>query len=165
MEDDLIEHIIDVDEYISITLKIPKVLTPMGLKALTVKANKLFNLSEVPLVDSKKRQYGIRNGISNEEKIEYIKKYDESDREGKERIATELGVLPQSLYSKISAFRLSVSDAPKHYKKRKNKPNKNNLLTEYENAITSRDKEALAKKYGLTIKKLYRKINYMKHGK
>ena len=50
MEKELIEHKVEVDEYISAIIKIPKVLTALELKSLMSKANKLFNLAEVPIV-------------------------------------------------------------------------------------------------------------------
>ena len=49
-EKDFVEHEVEIDDYITATLKIPKVMTAMDLKSLMVKANKLFNLSEVPIV-------------------------------------------------------------------------------------------------------------------
>jgi hypothetical protein len=61
MEQETIEkisHKIIIDEYIEVTLKIPKVITAMGLKALMLKANKLFNLSDALVEEtSKKRSY------------------------------------------------------------------------------------------------------------
>lgn len=49
-------HDITVDEFIEVKLKIPKVMDAMDLKALTMKANKLFNLAtlEVPTMQSSK---------------------------------------------------------------------------------------------------------------
>lgn len=52
---ELVDHKVEIDKYTELTLKIPKVMTALELKALTVKANKIFNLSEVPLVA--KRSY------------------------------------------------------------------------------------------------------------
>lgn len=50
-EDDsvLISHTVQVDDYTELTLRIPKVMSALELKALTSKANKIFNLAEVPL--------------------------------------------------------------------------------------------------------------------
>lgn len=60
---ELVEHTIEVDEYTNVTLKIPKVLTPIELKSLMMKANKLFNLSEVPMrVESSLRYPKDRKG-------------------------------------------------------------------------------------------------------
>ncbi len=52
MTNELIEHSIVVDEYITATIKIPKQLTAMEFKALATKANKLFSLAEVQIVDT-----------------------------------------------------------------------------------------------------------------
>jgi len=46
MENELIEHVIEVDKYTELTLKIPLRMTAMELKGLTMKANKIFNLSD-----------------------------------------------------------------------------------------------------------------------
>ena len=58
-QEELLDHIIEVDQYTSLTIKIPKVMTPMDLKALMHKANKIFNISEVTItgtsVDRPKR--------------------------------------------------------------------------------------------------------------
>jgi len=55
-----IEHEIKIDDNIIVKMNIPKVLTAIELKALMHKANKLFNLSEVTIVDTK-RKYVSRN--------------------------------------------------------------------------------------------------------
>lgn len=49
-EVELLEHTIYIDEYLEARLKIPKQLTALDLKALMSKANKMFNLAEVPIV-------------------------------------------------------------------------------------------------------------------
>ena len=46
---EILTHYIKVDDYTELVLKIPKVLTAIELKALMVKANKIFNISEVPM--------------------------------------------------------------------------------------------------------------------
>jgi hypothetical protein len=61
-KDELITHTVKIDKYIELNLNIPKVMTPMELKALTTKANKIFNLAEVPIVEKKKRGLYGRNG-------------------------------------------------------------------------------------------------------
>ena len=57
MQSELIEHTVEIDEYLSATIKIPKVLDALELKALMAKANKLFNLAEVPIANTQKRKY------------------------------------------------------------------------------------------------------------
>ena len=49
---ELINHEVVIDKYLTATLSIPKKLTSLELKALFMKANKLFNLSEVEIADS-----------------------------------------------------------------------------------------------------------------
>lgn len=55
-------HTIIIDPYITIAWKIPKVITPIELKAMSSKVNKLFNLSEVQIIEQStstaKRKYG-----------------------------------------------------------------------------------------------------------
>lgn len=46
-------HNIKIDDYTELTLKIPEVMTPIELKALMYKANKIFNLSDVPINESR----------------------------------------------------------------------------------------------------------------
>jgi len=56
MKMEKIEHEILVNDYIKVILSsIPKVMTPLDFKALTHKANKLFNIGEVPIVEKRKR--------------------------------------------------------------------------------------------------------------
>jgi hypothetical protein len=50
MTKELIEHTIEVDEYISATIKIPKVLSALDFKSLMVKADKFFKISEPSIV-------------------------------------------------------------------------------------------------------------------
>lgn len=43
----LVEHFIDIDENIRVSIKIPKMMNAMTFKALTYKANKIFNIAQV----------------------------------------------------------------------------------------------------------------------
>lgn len=96
---EIIEHIVEIDNYLSATLKIPKKLTAIELKALMMKANKLFNLSETPLVE--KRKY-IRCKIRSEaEKRELVEKYEKSNDEERLRMTEEMGIGNKSLYQMI----------------------------------------------------------------
>ena len=52
MQSELIEHIVEIDKYMNVNIKIPKILTAMEFKALTSKADKLFKLADVPIVDT-----------------------------------------------------------------------------------------------------------------
>lgn len=70
---DMVEHTVEIDEYISATIKIPKKLTAIELKALMVKANKLFNLAEVPIVAKR----AANNVVGRQEAISLIKMWKE----------------------------------------------------------------------------------------
>jgi predicted RNA-binding protein with RPS1 domain len=64
-ENGLVEHHVVVDNYISATLKIPKILTALELKGLMIKAKKLYELSGDAL-DMPKRHYEKKNGKKEE---------------------------------------------------------------------------------------------------
>jgi len=100
-----IEHKIVIDQYTEVTLKIPKTLTAMGLKALMMKANKLFNLSEIqePVqkrkyvykkkpgrprkIDEQQVQRRGRNStLWNEERVSYLKKQININSKYKEKV-------------------------------------------------------------------------------
>lgn len=46
---ELITHQIKIDEFMTLDWKIPRVITPLELKAMTFKINKLFNIAEVSI--------------------------------------------------------------------------------------------------------------------
>ena len=48
MTDELIEHTVEVDDHILVTLKIPKVLNAMELQGLMEKSRKLMSLASTP---------------------------------------------------------------------------------------------------------------------
>lgn len=100
-ENELIEHKIEIDEYVSATLRIPKVLTAIELKALMIKANKLFNLADVPLAAGGSPRRYVRNSLGDEQKKALIKEYDGVNSVGKERIAERLGINGKALYQKV----------------------------------------------------------------
>ncbi len=62
----------------SATLKIPKVLTAIELKALMMKANKLFNLAEVQISSVGANRSGYTK-LSDEEKNELVSNYDKTE--------------------------------------------------------------------------------------
>ena len=88
----MVEHKVEIDEYVSVTLKIPKVLTAIELKALMYKANKLFNLAEVPLVPGKgARQKYSKHDLETKKKI--VKEYDKlATKEEREGLAKKYGM-------------------------------------------------------------------------
>lgn len=55
-ENEYVEHIIRIDDYMEVRLKIKRVLDAMELHALTLKASKMFNLSEVAIDARKGKQ-------------------------------------------------------------------------------------------------------------
>lgn len=65
LDREFVEHFIDIDELMELKMKIPKRLDALELKALMVKADKLFKLSEVtiaPQESTEPRHYRKRNG-------------------------------------------------------------------------------------------------------
>ena len=107
-KNEMIEHTIEIDEYVSVTLKIPKVLTAIELKALMYKANKLFNLAEVPLTPGKRpRQKYIKHDL--EAKKNIVKAYDKSStKEEKEELAKKYGMSIVDISKTIYYYRQVV---------------------------------------------------------
>lgn len=50
-EQELIKHQIKIDDFMLLEWKIPRVITPLELKAMTFKINKLFNIAEVSITE------------------------------------------------------------------------------------------------------------------
>lgn len=74
-EKELIEHKLVLDEFLELSIKIPRVLTATDFKALTTKANKLFRLADVPIVEDRKpRQYTSRRNIMPDGIVRFILK-------------------------------------------------------------------------------------------
>lgn len=67
-ENELVPHIVEIDNYTEVTLKIPKRLSVMALKGLLTKANKMFNIAEVPIdaAPLKRRRNGGKNKLPQE---------------------------------------------------------------------------------------------------
>ncbi len=64
METNLIEHEIEIDDYVKVTLSIPQKLTAIELKGIMIKANQLLKLSEISISTQqpgtyKKRREGL----------------------------------------------------------------------------------------------------------
>ncbi len=57
---DLIDHEIVIDQYVKVTLSIPKKLTTIELKGIMIKANQLLKMSEVTVMPGPKRTYAPR---------------------------------------------------------------------------------------------------------
>ncbi len=88
---ELIDHKIKIDEYTELTLKIPDVMTPIELKALMYKANKIFNLSDVPIIE-KNYQTTSRHGRFNYEMKQKLYKLKEINKVDWKIIEDELGI-------------------------------------------------------------------------
>ncbi|KKM60141.1 hypothetical protein LCGC14_1544840 [marine sediment metagenome] len=104
-ENEIVEHTVEIDDYVSVKLKIPKVMTAMDMKALMQKANKLFTLSDTPMIPIQKRQYVQRKV---EDKSALIKDYDESTDKQRIKLASDMGISLKSLYQKVWALRKSL---------------------------------------------------------
>lgn len=104
-ERDLVEHTIEIDEYASAVLKIPKQLTAMDLKALMHKANKLFNLAEIPLVPKKISGKYVK--LDDAGKKALVESYDKADDSEKQRIADSFGIGIKALYQKVWSIKSS----------------------------------------------------------
>lgn len=57
---DLIEHEIDIDDYVKVTLSIPKKLTAMELKGIMIKANQLLKMSQINIAQGPSKHYAPR---------------------------------------------------------------------------------------------------------
>lgn len=122
--EDIVEHIVEIDSYVSVTIKIPKRLSAIDLKALMAKANKMFNLSETPIIEKRRAKYLISN---DEEKKKLIEKYQNSSDEEKSRMAQEMGISEKSLYQKVWSFKKAL-DMPTNDKRRESKRKYSNEL-------------------------------------
>ena len=59
--EELIEHEVIINDMMEIKMKIPKKMTAMDLKALMVKANKIFSISDTSIDDSRSK-IGVTSG-------------------------------------------------------------------------------------------------------
>jgi len=82
MEDDenneMLSHKIVIDNFMTLEWKIPKVITPLELKAMSSKVNKLFNLSEVQVSDD--TTYYSRNHWKPEIKDKLIELFNQGEK-------------------------------------------------------------------------------------
>jgi hypothetical protein len=84
---EMIEHEVVVDDYITVKLKIPKVLTAMDLKGLMMKTNKLFNMSEVAIQQPSTRK-------------KYVK-FSDDIKDEIARLAYKENLKPKQIYGKL----------------------------------------------------------------
>ena len=64
-ESEMMEHIIKIDEYLEVKMQIPKVLDAMTFKAITMKASKMFNISDMDVGFGIGRPRGTYNKVNN----------------------------------------------------------------------------------------------------
>lgn len=119
--EELVEHTIEIDKYTQLTLKIPKVMSAMDLKGLMVKANKIFNVSEVSITGRNGRMgrppgSGRGHRLFTPEIDAKMYKLRETDKLSWSKIDDALGI--------------TNTDKHYHYLKKKNRWNKNLLKAE-----------------------------------
>lgn len=60
---ELIDHVVNIDEYVKVTLSIPKTLTAVELKGIMIKANQLLKMSEITVGLGAPKQYKPRRPV------------------------------------------------------------------------------------------------------
>ena len=73
--EELIKHKIKVDDNITMEIAIPKVMNALQFKGITMKANKLFNLSEASVNILPKRIIKVGKKLSREQHLFLLRKY------------------------------------------------------------------------------------------
>lgn len=151
-ERELIEHRIEIDEYASAILRIPKVLTAIDLKSLMNKANKLFNLAEIPLVPHKRKYSSVSLGDA--EKKDLVNKYDKSDDKEKQKMADSLGISLKALYQKVWSIRKDLGIA-KRIHIGSNKKYSDELVAKISTLLKTKTVGEVAKDVGMNRKVMY----------
>ncbi len=110
--DELIEHIVEIDDYISVIIKIPKRLDALKMKALMMKTNKLFNLSEVPIQEGPRGSYKKKirkktdyTKFSIEELTEIVKSWITGDHDVRNALSSKLEIDRDTLAKKVSYWK------------------------------------------------------------
>jgi hypothetical protein len=101
LTDELVEHKIVIDEYTELNLKIPKFLTPIELKALMVKANKIFNISDVPIAQQSLVNGGRKSRLWDSEKDSSLYRMKKNNTPWSE-IEERIGITKQKCHGRIS---------------------------------------------------------------
>jgi len=105
-DNELIEHEIKVDKFLSVKMKIPKKMDALELKALATKSQKLLNLSDLS-VQRHPRQTRVR--ISIDEKKEFVNEISEAKKKGQlEEMAKKYGCTVSELRKKGYDFAYAV---------------------------------------------------------
>lgn len=103
-------HIVEIDRYTEVTLKIPKRLDAIELKALCAKATKLFNMAEVVVNPNIQRKiYAPKAKLSLQEKKDYIIEFERAKRDGTiDDLAKEKGLTPYQYKQKAYQMKYDV---------------------------------------------------------
>ena len=172
MNEELIEHEIVIDEYMTATLKIPKVLTAMELAALMAKAKKMFNISDAQTEQQHSvKRMETRNYVAvkltTEQEKELIRDYDINlSNEEKDEIAEKYGIATrQKLYSKYqnlkTKHKIKGTKKGKIYRGFWTEKREQQLIAMY-NSNSNLSGTGMAKKLGASSKQVYDKLYTLK---
>ena len=173
MPEELIEHEVVIDEYMTATLKIPKRLSAMELAAIMAKAKKMFNISDAQTEQqhsvSKMETRGYTQiRLSEEQEREIIDTYNvEMSNEEKDNMAKEYGFTNrQKLYTKYHNLRSKYKNGNRKTKEKVyrgfwTKKREQQLITMY-NSDTNMSGTGMAKKLGASSKQVYDKLYTLK---
>ena len=171
MEKELIEHTVEIDNYITATLRIPKVLDAMELKALMVKANKLFNLAEIEILDRKpagrpvgsisKTPVKKHYGWTKQEETMLMEKIKAGIPTS--TIAKEINKSPQAVYNKVSKLKKGITS--KKVSTRELSENEEKSIMDVYKTMTLNARRKLAESMGLKVNQLNRRVWYWKNKK
>lgn len=101
METKNVKHEIIIDEYITTSIMIPERMTALEFKAITTKANKLFNISDVPIVaTTRQTNNSKRKNFTKADRDLIAKLY--KQKKTTEYIANEFNVSETQIKAKIS---------------------------------------------------------------
>lgn len=163
-EKELIEHTIVIDEYITATIKIPKILTALELAALMTKARKMFNISEVMIEQPQQPKKIIINRkksnniyLAPEQEQELLNTFNLLTSEEKDRLAIKFGYSDRrKLLDKYHNIKLKYKNK-KIIKSKKfiwTSENVDFLKKNYRKIIAKK----IAEKLGITKQSVYDKI-------
>lgn len=100
------DHIIEIDQYTELILKIPKKMNAVELKGLCTKATKLFNMSEIPLP---KKSISNRSRLSIEQKKKFILEFEKAKLCGElDYVAERKGYTPKEYKNKVYQMKYDI---------------------------------------------------------
>lgn len=104
-DEEILTHTIVLDDYIKIEWKIPKVITPLQLKAMSSKINRLFNLSEVQIVSepSGDKQVETTEPVQDLERAEVMSKWTPELKTKVKKLYLK-GLKPMAIAKEMYAF-------------------------------------------------------------